>query len=478
MTRFRSVTNSSGETDFGPFLEGLVRSRLPSPAKIWRERTLDDPFERDSVLALVRRPGGSRRTVLLTGHYDTVSTANYGPELEPLACDPEALLPALIGALRASGASPEALRDFDSGEFLPGRGLLDMKGGLAAGLAVLRRFAEAGSAGSVLFAAVPDEEVASRGMRSLVRQLPEICRKEEIEIDLAINLDAEVDSGDGSMGRAIFLGSVGKMLPVVAFVGRPTHAGAPFDGVNPALLMAEFIRLVEANPEAGDPPSALPPPAPPTVLYARETRTHYDVTTPSAAYCAVNVLTHTQSQEQVLARFRGFAAETLRIALERLHARAGSRLPFAAQVMTINELQARCGEPATGDSVESCAAAMIELAAKAGIEGPAAIVGFAPPYYPRAEWNPADARQFEAIETARRSMGIDVCTRPYFPGISDMSFLNPADGAVRYPAVNIGPWGRDYHQRLERIHTQYAFEILPELLWRVVSNLLSGASCV
>jgi arginine utilization protein RocB len=98
-----------------------------------------------------------------------------------------------------------------------------------------------------------------------------------------------------------------------------------------------------------------------------------------------------------------------------------------------------------------------------------------------------------------RDTGIPIRMRPFFPGISDMSFLGCAEsqedlavmaantpawgtrirydyGALRrldLPAINIGPWGRDYHQRTERVHTPYAFSGVPELLWRIVDYLLS-----
>jgi arginine utilization protein RocB len=36
--------------------------------------------------------------------------------------------------------------------------------------------------------------------------------------------------------------------------------------------------------------------------------------------------------------------------------------------------------------------------------------------------------------------------------------------------VNIGPWGRDYHRRTERVYMPYSFEVLPELIWRVVND--------
>jgi arginine utilization protein RocB len=41
------------------------------------------------------------------------------------------------------------------------------------------------------------------------------------------------------------------------------------------------------------------------------------------------------------------------------------------------------------------------------------------------------------------------------------------------PVINIGPWGRDYHQRTERVNMPYAFEVVPELIWRVVNDLLT-----
>jgi len=40
--------------------------------------------------------------------------------------------------------------------------------------------------------------------------------------------------------------------------------------------------------------------------------------------------------------------------------------------------------------------------------------------------------------------------------------------------VNIGPWGREYHQRHERVHAPYAFTVLPELLLAVVAETLGG----
>ncbi len=515
LTAFKSVTGTPGERDFAPFLKKLL-SGWPvlqaHPENLWLERTLDDPHQRYSLFALVR--GDGPQTLLLTGHYDTVSTENYGP-LEPLACNPEALRAALLKELRTAsrGEEDEVLQQLET-DFLPGRGLLDMKSGLAAGLGVLHAWSErAERPGNLLFVAVPDEEVASHGMRSVVRQLPGVCRERELRLELAVNLDVSAEP-------ALFLGSVGKLLPFVLFVGRPTHVGAPFGGVNPALLAADFATHIEANPAYGDAAGRAAYPAPPSVLYQRDNRSHYDVTTPTTAFCAVNVLTHHRSPSEVLAGFETLAGESLARCLALLnerHAEHAQRsgteanIPpwsptvWSPTVLTFEMLLERArslDEAATervlrdtlpgAEIVERCNAVAQALVHLVGLDGPAAVVGFAPPYYPRSEVN--RERHGEVVELLKREVEqVGVAVRPFFDGISDMSFFSPSDDAAARafvaahtpfarvetaspapcPVVNLGPWGHDYHQRLERVHAPYAFETLPELLQRVAERVLS-----
>lgn len=526
LTRWESVTNSPGERDFAPKLQTLLLEWeyfQANPAQVWLERTLDDPYERYNLYALVRGKGD--QTLVLTGHYDVVSTANYG-NLEPYACHPQELGPRLIADLQgvSSEASLAALADLQSGDFLPGRGMLDMKSGLAVGLSVLERWAALPEPpGNLLFIAVPDEEVASHGMRSVVRQLPEVCKRWGLRLEGAINLDVHADPGDGSEGRAAFLGSVGKMLPFVLWVGRPTHVGAPFAGVNPTLLAAEFVCRIESNPEYGDALGPVEYPAPPTVLYQRETRTHYDVTTPATSFCAVNLLTHSRSPQEVLERVQQLVGESLQAALENLRQRAAeqaqrSKVPTAlpdwpVQVLSFAELLKRArakdavaverillSSPQAEDILRCCEISN-ELVYLAGLEGPAAVVGFAPPFYPRAQLEAKDAGFLAVIEREASQMaaetGQSIRLRSFFPGISDMSFLNPSGGeesaqfvalhnpvarpippaqTLHCPVVNIGPWGRDYHQKLERLYTPYAFHTLPELLWRIALGILADGS--
>ncbi|HMA37028.1 MAG TPA: M20/M25/M40 family metallo-hydrolase, partial [Chloroflexia bacterium] len=295
LVRAPSVTGTPGEGAFADQLAALLAAQPYFVAHPDHLRLLPipgDPQGRRNLVAFVQRQGAA--TVLLTGHYDVVSTANYG-DLEPWACDPEALLPRLRAALaagRPSSADALALADLESGAYLPGRGVLDMKSGLAAGLAVLERFATAPDAhGNLLFLASPDEEVESHGIRGAVLALPALAGEWGLDLQAAINLDAVADTGAGAEGQAAYLGSVGKLLPSVYVVGREAHAGYPFAGVSAALLAAEVTRRMECNVDLSD-DSAGDLAAPPVTLGLRDLKAHYDVTTPSTVWCIYNVLTH------------------------------------------------------------------------------------------------------------------------------------------------------------------------------------------
>ena len=92
----------------------------------------NDSYQRHNVFAFLR--GESKRTLVLLGHFDTVDTQDYG-SLEPWALDPAALaerqeeLLALVPELRANlEAYP--------GDWMFGRGSIDMKSGVAANIAV------------------------------------------------------------------------------------------------------------------------------------------------------------------------------------------------------------------------------------------------------------------------------------------------------------------------------------------------------
>jgi arginine utilization protein RocB len=519
-----SVTNTPGEAACARAIAAHL-GQLPyfrrHPDHLRLISTVNDRLDRQNVFALVR--GGGRAAVGLAGHFDTVGTAGYG-QLEPWATDPGQLLPRLQAELAASPGADAALclADLNSGEWMPGRGALDMKSGLAAGIAVLERWAAEGMRGNLLLIATPDEEDNSHGMRSAAGLLPTLLAEWELDLQAVINLDATVDQGDGREGRRVFLGSTGKLLPFVFAAGCEAHVSRPFDGVNPNLVIAEVIRRVEYGADLCDTAYGETA-APPVSLKMSDFKAVYDVTTPSAAWAYFNLLTLSRSPAAVLEQFTAIAHEAVGSAVAQLRrqaeahpaatARGGPLLVREPTVLTFAALREKAGaagraalerliprlqaDPTVDPRVFS-GAVTEALWQASGLQGPGAVVGYGSLYYPpvHLDEESAGGSRIAAVVRSRaaaRGVGIG----HFFPGIADMSWLGGADSAddlaaveanspflgvlahfdypaarrLQVPTLNAGPWGRDYHQRTERVHMPYAFETLPRLLWDICCDV-------
>lgn len=531
MVRWNSETGTPGEAEFAFRLRDLLLE-IPyfheNPEDIVLLESHGDPVTYNLV-ALVR--GTGKRAMALAGHFDTVSIANYH-ELADLACEPEALRDALLADLRSRQLSDQearALADLESGDFEVGRGMLDMKSGLAAGIAVLERFAnDPDRQGNLILLATPDEERESRGMRSLREALSGLMQKEGLEIEAAINMDVTSDRTDGSAGRAIYAGTIGKLLPFAFTIGLPSHAAYPFEGISAQLIGAEILRAIEGNAELADTgPGDVSPP--PICLEARDLREGYEVTTPERFWLCFNWLYHSGSAAERFDRFRAEVEGALVRATDRFRnqshgfaARTGilqgadiasplvkTIAELKAQALTSRERQAEFSAFQAGlakiDNPLTISRACAEwLINSANIKGPSVIIGFAGLHYPPCQLDrqaDRDAKFIRAIEAAQLAFaeraGASTTWRPHFQGISDMSFLgqpiaaggevivantaasrlvdDPDMEPLAFPVVNIGPWGRELHQKLERVYSPYAFDILPRFLAHTVTSFLGKA---
>jgi arginine utilization protein RocB len=364
-------------------------------------------------------------------------------------------------------------------------------------------------------------------MRSLRDDLPGLMQKDDLEIEAAIDMDVTSDQTDGSVGRAIYAGTIGKLLPFALTIGLPSHAAYPFEGISAQLVGAEILRAIEGNSGLADTgPGDVSPP--PICLEARDLREGYEVTTPERFWLCFNWLYHSGSAAERLDRFRAEVGEALVRATNHFHNQSHA---FAAQtgivpgagiasprVITIAELklqvlsdskkQAEFSAFQAGlakiDNPLAISRACAEwLIDSAKIKGPSVVIGFAGLHYPACQLDRRehrDARLVHAIETARSAFsehaGASTIWRPHFQGISDMSFLGqpvaagaevivantaasrlvdvPETDPLTFPVVNIGPWGREFHQKLERVYAPYAFDVLPRFLALVVGRFLGG----
>ena len=477
MTKIPSVTGSAAEITFAQ----TFLPHLKAFDKSWTEPIPGEASGRSNLFAIKR--GTSKDAIVLTGHFDVVSISDYG-SLQALACDPEALLPETIARLKETGENALALADFESGDFLPGRGLLDMKAGLAAGLAAMEAYE--GKA-TLVFLGVADEEERSAGARAAAPQLAALASAENLNIKLVINLDAISDQEEGTKARVVATGSIGKQLLTAFIVGKQTHAGYPQDGVNAAYVMAELIRDFELAPELSEVTYGEVA-APPTTLFAKDLKHGYNVTTPATAFAYWNTMQHRRSADDVMKIAKVLAAA----ALSRVTARTGRNieiLSFAdvakmvglAKVKDIATAVAGQGHLDLPEQSRLVTQALWQFI---GLSGPAVVLGFGSIPYPAVSLQ--DQHLEAEILAALKPLGIGA--QKYFAGISDMSFLGEASGNLAavaantpiwgtsfmmpepagYPIVNLGPWGRDYHHWLERLHTPYAFNVLPHALLAVI----------
>ena len=530
LTALPSVTGSADEARFAGELTRLLRASpafRDNPERVWRVPVPGGPHPRSAVLALLR--GTGPRTVVLTGHFDTVEIESYGP-LAPVARDPDRLAAGLAAALegeRRDQQGERALADIRSGDFIFGRGLLDMKAGLAAALAVMEHASRLPArTGNLLFAAVPDEEGNSAGARCLATLLAGLQQELGLAVEAAVNLDAISDDGDGTAGQVVALGSVGKLLPSAFVVGRPVHASYALSGFGAAALAGALAAALECLP-ALTPRTGAEIASPPTLLGMKDSKQSYDVTTPHSTWMIWNVALHGSGAGDVLERVLRTAQEAVdRFASELKQRRTtitgireeavrvpvvtfaslfgdtvGSTPGFAAEFQASAARLAESGV----DLPEQCRR-LTELTWQAsGRQGPAVVLGFASTPYPAAELrsDALAARLEAAARRAARIVGDGFATGigvvRYFPGISDMSFLGQADTAdvpliaentpawttgvawpdgdavADLPMVNAGPWGRDYHTRLERANRRYTFEVLPVLLQEIIAQVLGTA---
>jgi arginine utilization protein RocB len=245
--------------------------------------------------------------------------------------------------------------------------------------------------------------------------------------------------------------------------------------VNAAYVMAELIREIELS-EALLERTGNEVAAPPATLHGKDLKQGYNVTTPAHAFAYWNTMQHQRSGSEVVRIAMALAAK----AVARAESKTGHKIvltTFAAL-----GLGAKAKPNPAFSLPEQSLQAMMEIAP--AIDTPTVVLGFGSIPYPAVLLRDQALRK--TISDAVRTHGLAEVN--YFAGISDMSFFGETSGdlsvvqantpiwgtgftmpeAAGYPCINIGPWGRDYHTWLERVHASYAFETLPRVLLSVI----------
>ena len=485
-----------------------------------------DILGRPVVWAL--RKGSGDATVVLTGHYDAVGIDSYGT-LKEFALDPCTLKERMCTVY---GEEAEWKDDLADPDWLFGRGVADMKAGLAINLQEL--FTNANEAVNLLFVAVPDEENMSAGARMAVGLYKELRERFSLDYKLAI-LSEPCFREVGEKRLHVTLGTTGKLLPVVVAKGRLAHAARVMNGLNAALIVSKIVEAMEFNMDfvSHDMDKYT---MPPTALIVRDLKPAYDVSLPEYAAASFNVLfLKNDRPSEMLARLRkiceGALAETVaayRGAFDELVVRdivpESQRVDYRPRVMSLDELLAFivASRPCAEREIDALRQTVVRevkeehlslpdasiryikrLIELSQIADPVVVFGISPPYYPpeNALYVDKDVRVWlrdadAAIRDASAGEIDGLQEVSYTSGMTDMSYMSCGDPAderalmnnvtlprqlydidfetlaeLNIPTVMIGPASKYVHQIGERVYLPDVERHIPALFEVVIDRV-------
>jgi arginine utilization protein RocB len=494
-------------------------------AFLYKVPLLKDVGERSFIAALLKGNPASRKTVILLSHFDVVSVEDFGA-LKDFAFSPVEY----TQALKAENVNlpKEADEDLQSGDYLFGRGIMDMKFGIALDIEILHQLSKnlINFPGNVLFLSVPDEEANSAGMLEAVEFLNQLKQQHTLDYSCCIVSEPHFPKYVGDKTNYIYAGTVGKLLPVFYCTGKETHAGEPFSGLNPNLLTSRLIEKIEQNPDLCESDAGCTTPAP-VCLKCADTKVEYSVQIPTSAYAYFNLLTLKKTPLEIMSKLKALAIEAFEEVLEEVEIKAdkwrrltGDQLQIPAmppRVYTYSELYQLCIKlhgskleqrleevimNSTSTDLRQLSIEVVqELCRYSPNRTPMIVLFFAPPYYPSCsglDSYPITQRICEdVINRAKTKYNEPLQLQPYFTGLSDMSYLGLPNSInteaiskdfplwgnkyslplhmmsqLNIPFVNIGPLGKDAHKYTERLCMSYSFDMVSELVMDTVKNII------
>ncbi|MGX1193098.1 M20/M25/M40 family metallo-hydrolase [Metabacillus sp. SLBN-84] len=477
------------------------------------------------LTALVKSKKETEDTVILMSHFDVVDVKDYG-HLEHLAFRPHELTKELANS---ANLLPQPVKeDLETGDWLFGRGTMDMKAGLTVQLGMLEQAMNGEFEGNLLLLTVPDEEVNSAGMLGAVPVLQKLKQKHGLSYTACVNSEPMFSRYPNDENFYVYSGSIGKVLAGFYCSGVETHVGEPFSGLNANLIISELNRLLELNENYSEKAGGEVTP-PPMNLMQKDLKEEYSVQIPHEAVSLFNILTMKRSMLELHGMLMNTASAAAR-RVEKFYDEKASHYSksvgytpasYRVTVMSYDELLAyaiqKVGEEEVNRHIGYLKANRGDLDDRhftnkivSGLSGlckelaPLIVVFYSPPFYPSVS-SKEDAFIQEVLSDvqsyAGSKFGISLVNQEYFAGLSDLSFLQLRDSeesireltanmpiygdhyklpldeikALNIPVLNVGPYGKDPHKWTERLHLPYSFETCPELLNYTLKQIFKKA---
>ena len=513
LVSWESLTGTEGEKQFSHKLKNKLLTLdyfKSNPEKV----RLHGAGEGRFALTALYLTEATKKTIVLISHHDTVHVEEYG-DLKEFAFTPGKLTD--IFKEQKNIFSKEVQEDITSGNYLFGRGVMDMKMGLALHLQLLEKAIHQNWPINLILVTVPDEEVNSAGMRTAVPALTLLQEQFKLDITLFLNSEPSFSQYPGDEQYYIYTGSIGKIMPSALFCGKETHAGEPLGGMTGQFIASFLTRKMEWNNDftetAFDETTPLP-----VTLSQFDLKDQYSTQTTSRTAALYNVFMMNYNAEEVMNIFRKTAEEAAAECNQVYHEvieREKAVSIGEVNVLDYRELLTYANKKITKEKVNQLIEAVLKredyyereksirivdtLMLQCQELAPAMVLFFAPPYYPAVNSsNNAIIREKVRLiqHVAKEDFAVNVQQIHYFNGISDLSYVNydkhdngwqnyvdntPVWGEaytipfaamqqLQAPVLNVGPFGKDAHKVTERLHEDSAFVQTPKLLEELIHS--------
>lgn len=534
LVNINSIVNTDGEKVIAQSLYTLISTfpyYLQNQNYISLTQTVDDIHERYNVIAFVKgTKKESDRTVILMGHLDTVGTDDFN-QLQEQACSPDELME----RLKSEELPVHAKEHLESGDWLFGRGVLDMKCGVASHLYLLKYYSEHPEQleGNIVFVGECDEEDSSNGILSALKVLKRLKKEHGFHYIAAINADFVSPRYPNDPNRYIYKGTVGKLLPSFYITGGETHVGSCFEGLDPNFIAAELTKQINYNPDLCNEAYGEVT-VPPVSLKQTDLKPSYTVQTALSALVYYNFFIYSWTPKEVLEKLKEqayIAFSTSLTTFKERYKRYCSvsnepyhEIPWEPIVYTYEEMEQMLIKEHGSDFIHYMDQFKQELLSDSSLDTrmystrvvdeawkwmkdkrPTIILFYSSLYSPRIELTgrTEDEQNLltaleEAVEEIQPMYEHPIVSRNFFPYISDMSFVAISDNDeginavsnnspgwgtklninfqdikdINVPVINIGPYGVDAHKKLERMEMDYSLEVVPNLTNLVIEKLL------
>lgn len=531
LVNINSINGTQGEGKIIEYIYAKMKEfpyYQKNPAFLWTLNVKQDPIGRKNLFAFVKSPNETKRTIIYHAHLDTVDIEDYG-HLKEFAFSPTKL----EDFFKTYEGNTDVQKDAQSGDWMFGRGAVDMKSGAAVHIANVQYFTNHlhELEGNILLILNGGEEAEHNGIIDALDELNRLKMEQELDFLMAINTDFTTPLYGDDPHRYIYTGVAGKLLPSFYIYGREVHVGDTLSGIDPNYVAAKITERIHNNlalMEAIIGETILPP----TCLYQRDTKESYTVQTASTSRIYFNYFLYEESPDHVVKKLKSVAQQAcieakqyLQLQYEKYIERSNipkRSLSWHIDVVTYDEfivylngkgietelIIADVLKKNAGKELRQQSFAIVDALQKADPEHkPRVVLYFAPPFLPHNYLKESVARDqllkqaiSQVVHEVAKETGEVFQVKRFFPYLADGSFLSihatqeelqellnnfpkwdtlyplPFEKikALNIPSVTMGVYGKDGHKWTERVYKPYSFGVLPKLIQKATKEIFKS----